>query len=120
MAEQVTTTIVAVQYPATSCHVATTGISFLWMGVLRTLWFRNYEDQYPDGNKARKIRAAVGTYAKSKATAEIRVEVFKPVIPRLRIFVTRGQDGKCCSFHIEKASGRPFDHGQIVIENRIG
>ena len=115
MAEQVTTTIVAVQYPATSCHVATTGISFLWMGVLRTLWFRNYK--FPSG---RKIRAAVGTYAKSKATAEIRVEVFKPVIPRLRIFVTRGQDGKCCSFHIEKTSGRPFDHGQIVIENRIG
>lgn len=114
MPEQVTTTIVAVQYPATSCHVATTGISFLWMGVLRTLWFRNYK--FPSG---RKIRAAVGTYAKSKATAEIRVEV-EHNIPRLRIFVTRGQDGKCCSFHIEKTSGRPFDHGQIVIENRIG
>lgn len=114
---EVTTTIVAVRVNHASFRNQPTGISFVWRNKMRTLWFRNYD--YPDGNKARTVRAAVGEYAKAVATTKIRKEV-EHNIPGLRIFVTLGHDAKSQSFHIEKASGRPFDEGQLVYEWRYG
>jgi hypothetical protein len=112
---QVTTTIVAVRANHIPFKSRQTGIVFIWNRKVRTLWFRNYQDRYPNGNKARKIRAAVGEYAKAVATTEIRVEI-EHNIPGLRLFVTLGHDAKSQSFHIEKESGLPFDEGQLIYE----
>ena len=109
MSNEVTTTIVAIQYPATVLQSAITGIAFLWLGKIRTLWFRNYS--FPKGTKVKG-----SSYNRSRLTAEIRVEI-EHNVPRLRIFTTRAQDGKMKAFHIEKTSGLPFDEGQLEIVN---
>lgn len=112
--EKVTTCIVAIAHPATMLQSEITGISFLWLGVTRTLWFRNYE--FP--RFARPARGHRSAYNRSKMSVDRRIEV-KCNIPKLRVFAARSQSG-AKAFHIEKESGNEFDLGQIEIINLRG
>lgn len=111
---EVTTCIVAIAYPATSCRSEVTGIAVCWRGKVYSLWFRNYT--FP--RFARPPRGHRSEYNRSKLSVERREEV-KCNIPQLRVFATRSQSG-AKAFHIEKASGLPFTEGQLTIVNLHG
>lgn len=114
MSSEVTTTIVAIAYPATPLYSEITGIAFLWLGKIRTLWFRNYT--FP--RFARPPRGHRSSYNRAVLCTERRIEI-EHNIPKLRIFAAVSQSG-APAFHIEKLSGRPFTEGQLTIENLRG
>jgi hypothetical protein len=138
MSKELTTCIVAIQFPATWIRLEITGIRFYWRGKIRTLWFRNYE--FPELSKAKRIHTHQTTfqggkikrvklenperntseYSASELTVECREEVTKHGIPQVRIFLTKSQDGKMNAFHLEKANGLPFNDGEMVIHNLHG
>lgn len=136
--KEVTTCIVAIQFPATWIRLEVTGIRFYWRGKIRTLWFKNYE--FPTLSKAKRIHTHQTTFqggkikrvklenaernisehSASELTVECREEVTKHGIPQLRMFLTKSQDGKMNAFHFEKANGNPFNEGEMVIHNLHG
>lgn len=135
---EVTTCIVAIQFPATWIRLEVTGVQFYWRGKIRTLWFRNYE--FPKLSKAKRIHTHQTTFkggkikrvklaeserntsehSASELTVACREEFTKHGIPQLRMFLTKSQDGTMNAFHFEKVNGLPFNDGEMVIRNLHG
>lgn len=138
MTSEITTCIVAIQFPATWIRLKVTGVRFYWRRKIRTLWFRNYE--FPKLSKAKQIHTHQTTFqggkikrikltepqenssehSASELTVACREEFTKHGIPQLRIFLTKSQDGKMNAFHIEKVNGEPFRDGELTIVNLHG